>query len=309
MKDAVVFFFFTILCVISCRGQQPPEVTISLPVDNTTVSGITTVFVVAEDNEAGDSVALFIDDSIVCGYDERPFLYSWNTHVLDDNTEHSLYAHAYDRDGNEGVSDTVYVIISNGPLLFADGFESYIPGYTPALIWREIWPGVLDSTYVSQSYPHQGVKSYHSFGYAAYVRTDGVGFDTANVSCLSYEVSIMVPNNSENGALVGLFHRIDPQTGEIYDGVMFDPADHLVHVRGISPVATAFPWSRAAWYDVRVALDFSQGLMNVWIGTALVAENVETAYSTLSDTFALSTIYGCDGGIFYDDVRIAREEQ
>jgi hypothetical protein len=307
MRDVIAYLSVTILCGIGCGGQQLPEVTISLPVDNTSVCGITTVLVVTEDNETVDSVALFIDDSIACGFDERPFLYSWNTHTLDDNTEHFLYACACDKAGNEGVSDTVFVTIDNGPLLFGDGFESYIPGLRPVSIWQEIWPGVIESTYVSPTISNEGVKSYHSFGYAAYVRTDGVGFDTAGVSHLTYEVSVLVPDESANGALVGLFHRINPELGEIYNGVMFSPTDHHIHIRGVDSVVTSFVWDHAVWYGVRVEVDFTQELMDVWIDTSLVAESIATTYSTLTDTFALSTIYGYNGGVYYDMVRVLKE--
>lgn len=307
MRCIFIYPFLAALFVIGCGVQQLPEVVISQPLDSTSVKGITTVLIVADEYEAVDSVVLFIDGNFTRGYSEPPFLYSWNTHVIDDNTDHFLCARAYDNDGNEGASDTVYVTVDNGSLLFGDDFESYVVGYTPEPIWKEIWPGVIESTYVSQVTSHEGVKSYHSFGYAAYVRTDGVGIDTTDVVYLAYEISVMVPHGSTNGALAGLFHRIDPETGEIYNGVMFSPADHHVHVRGISPVVTSFVWASEIWYDVRVELDFAQEFMNVWIDTFLIAENVETLCSTLTDTFAVSTIHGYDGGVYYDEVRVFKE--
>jgi hypothetical protein len=199
------------------------------------------------------------------------------------------------------------VIVYNGPVLFADDFESYIPGYQPFPIWQEIWPGVSESTYVSQSLSHNGVKSYRSYGFTEYVRTDGIGVTFPDAQRLVYRCSVMMPQESENGALFGFFVRISPQVGEIYNGVMFDPSDHKVYVRGSVPDTTGFVWDSDVWYDVEVALDIMQAQMSVTIDDHTIATTVPLGDTALLDTFTLSTIYGGSGSVYYDDVLLIEE--
>jgi len=307
MRYLFILYLLTAFFYIACSDHQSPEVSVNIPDDGSLVQGIATVHVSASDNQGIDSVALFIDDDLICGYTVSPFLYSWNTHVLPDSSVHALYAIAIDEVGNEGCSDTIAVTVFNGSLVFADNFESYVPGHQLAPIWRDIWPGVMESTYVSQSLPHAGVKSYRSFGYADYVRTDGIGISIANCQRVAYEYAVLIPGESGNGALVGFFVRIHPQVGEIYNGVLFDPADHKVYVRGVLPDTTGFTWTADVWYSVRVMMDFEQAYMDVWLDQQQVAVNIPLADSSMLDTFAIATVYGFDGSVYYDDVRISRE--
>lgn len=292
---------------LGCGDHQPPEVSITMPASGAIVCGITTVHISASDNRDVDSVALLIDGDLANGYTTSPFVYSWNTHILSDSSMHTLCALAYDDDANEGYSDTVLVIVYNGSLVFKDDFESYIHGYPPSPIWFEIWPGVTDSAYVSQYVACEGIKSYHSFGYADFVRTDGIDIDLAGASQLTYECSVMIPGESQNGALFGFFVHITPGIGEIYNGVMFNPEDQLIHVRGVLPDTTDFSWAPGDWYHVRAVLDIAQAFMDVWVDDQLIADDIHLADTAWIDTFAVSTMYEYDGGVYYDNVKISRE--
>jgi hypothetical protein len=307
MRYILILLIVTQLICLSCTDHRAPEVAIMVPSDGALIYGIATVHLIANDNETVDSVALFIDNECVRAFAESPFLYSWDTRALADSSVHELYGLACDDKGNEGWSDTISVTVINGTILFADDFESYIAGNRPSPIWHEIWPGVLDSTYVSQVLPHNGLKSYRSYGYAEYVRTDGVEVTVSDIQRLIYECSTMIPEGSGNGALMGFFVWVSPQLGEIYDGVMFDPDDHRVYVRGGAPDTTGFIWASDVWYNVRVVLDITQAYMEVWIDDQQIAVNIPMADTAWLDTFALSTIYGYNGDVLYDDVMIYSE--
>lgn len=97
---------------LSC-GTEAPEVDVTSPTDGEIVGGIVAVIADARDNAGVMDVEFYIDDTLHFDDLESPYEYQWNTYGLEDNSTHTIYAIAYDRDGNETASDAISVIVDN----------------------------------------------------------------------------------------------------------------------------------------------------------------------------------------------------
>ena len=89
-----------------------PSVSISSPSGGQTVSGTTTVQVVAFDDTAVAAVDLFRDGALVATDSSAPYSFAWNT-TTSTNGSHGLHAVARDGAGNSGSSATTVVTVSN----------------------------------------------------------------------------------------------------------------------------------------------------------------------------------------------------
>ena len=86
----------------------PPTLSITHPLDATTISGTVNIAVQASDDTGVKEVKIYIDgNEINTGYS-----YSWNTTDYE-NGSHSIYAKAWDYSNNEGTSEIIYVTINN----------------------------------------------------------------------------------------------------------------------------------------------------------------------------------------------------
>jgi hypothetical protein len=108
-------WFIIILLFISCEeGVNPglPEISISSPLNNATVAGVTPISVLIADDNGIASVEFFLDGNLLETLHNEPYTANWNT--LDyENGEHSLQCRAIDIDGNETLSNQIIVRVAN----------------------------------------------------------------------------------------------------------------------------------------------------------------------------------------------------
>ncbi len=97
----------------SASDRTNPAASITAPTSGT-VAGTVSVNVTASDNQAVDSVKLYINGYLHATDLEAPFEFSWDTTALSDGTA-NLVARATDEAGNTGDSSTVAVTVDNVP--------------------------------------------------------------------------------------------------------------------------------------------------------------------------------------------------
>lgn len=89
-----------------------PQVAISAPLANATVSGLVPVNITASDNVGVTKVELRVNGNLYATDSSSPFAFSWDSTKVA-NGMASLVATAYDAAGNAGASTTVAVNVSN----------------------------------------------------------------------------------------------------------------------------------------------------------------------------------------------------
>jgi hypothetical protein len=300
-----LLLIITITILLDCK-KESPLIEITNPPDGVIVEGIVEITARVIDGNDIWSVGFFIDDSLVKFFENEPYSYRWNTIPLPDSSIHTIYAKASLKNGEYITSETISVMVYN-IMLFYDDFEYYYAGNYPSQYWFQIWPGIVESTYVDTLFSYEGNKSFRIFGSSQWVRTDGIELDLTKLNKLTYEYALTIPEQCSTGALAGFFVKISPTLGTIYNGVLFDYSDSLVYVRGTDPQATEYRWYHNTWYDIWVSLDYNSLLMDVWINGQKIADDISAASKTISDTFALSTEYGAGGAVYFDEIRIFKQ--
>ena len=113
-----------------CRDTTKPNVAITYPANNSTVSGIVTIRATATDNVGVVKVEFYIDGQKVGEDTSSPYEYSWNTDNLQYNSTHTIQAKAYDNAGNVGESPQITVTIGDtqAPLVTINSPGSTVPG-------------------------------------------------------------------------------------------------------------------------------------------------------------------------------------
>jgi len=306
MKDlfySIITILFLLIILQANCGKKDFVIEITNPEDGEMVEGIVEITARVIDGENILSLGFFIDDSLVKFFEDEPYIYKWNTIPLPDSSIHTIYAKASLKNGEYITSETISVMVYN-IMLFYDDFEYYYINDYPSQYWFQIWPGMVESTYVDTLFSYQGNKSFRICGSSQWVRTYGIELDLTKLNKLTYEYGLMIPENSPAGALAGFFVKISPSLGTILNGVLFDFNDSLVYVRGNDPQPTNFRWHRNTWYNIRVNLDYDSLLMDVWINGQMIAEDISAASKSISDTFALSTEYGAGGAVYFDEIKI-----
>jgi hypothetical protein len=307
-----VFAFLMMLCLslMTC-GKNVPEVAITSPADGASVAGFVNIVIDATDAEGVLSVQVVIDDTIVCADTDTPYVYTWNTTNLVDNSSHVIFAIASDFDGNETGSDKIHVTIGNIQLPFTDDFESYDQfEYPSSGGW---WPirdaSVGSGTFVDSGNAYQGHNIFRLEGGFFEPRVDGVFLDLSTVDKLTYEYAVFMPYmGSSGGSLVGFYVQPDSYSCYIYNAVCFSRADHIVYVAGETAVATGYSWTEDTWYKVRVDIDYDQLLLNAWIDTVQIMNNLNAASKNTSKNFVLCTELNTDCVAVYDDISISRTQ-
>lgn len=306
MKQKACIVIFFLLLLNSC-GDKPPEINIAFPHEGSLIGGIVEIVTEATDDVV--QVDFYIDDTLLYTCRAFPFVFSWNTYPLTDSTLHTVCAKATDRTDNEAYSNTVSVTVYNGPIIFADDFESYIPSTYPYAGWFEIWMGAGSShSYVESGVAHAGAQSFRLRGTQDWVRTDGVELVLTNIHELTYETSLMIPSGQSTGALFGFFMLVNPSLGTIYNGIWFRQEDNLVYACGIAEDSTGFSWYHDVWYSVKTVLDYDALMMDVWIDGQQIVFDLPAMPSGWADTFALATEHGAGGIVYYDDIMIFESE-
>jgi hypothetical protein len=105
--------FAPILMLLSffCMGMEPsppkppadttpPQVSITAPSNNVTVSGIVNIQAQATDNKGIYKVEFYVDNGLKSTIASLPYAYSWDT-AFDTNAAHTLKVIAYDASNNK----------------------------------------------------------------------------------------------------------------------------------------------------------------------------------------------------------------
>lgn len=95
------------------NDKTPPTVLITYPPDGSSVSNAVTVNVTTEaiDNIKVEEVDFYIDGQMYFSDTLEPWICGWVTSGLADQSEHTIYAKAYDNARNYGISTIISVII------------------------------------------------------------------------------------------------------------------------------------------------------------------------------------------------------
>ena len=107
-----------LLFVLSCDTTEPdttsPEVTITFPIDNSTVSEVVVITCISTDNEGVDKVELWVDGVSTGIIDEfEPYSFNWNTTSFENGSSHSISIRSYDTSENVKDSEPISLIVDN----------------------------------------------------------------------------------------------------------------------------------------------------------------------------------------------------
>ncbi len=116
MKRYLSILLATIVLILCCADEEPPVVNIIYPLDNSVVSDTVLIEASATDNREVARVEFYLSDSLIGVTEYMPFMHLLITEDMPDSSFYSLYAKAYDRAGNEGVSPVVkFFVFDNLP--------------------------------------------------------------------------------------------------------------------------------------------------------------------------------------------------
>jgi hypothetical protein len=90
----------------------PPTVSVTAPIDGSTVSGNTTITANASDNVGVTKVEWYLDGSLQGSTTSSPYSFTWNTRNAS-NGSHQITSKSYDAAGNMGTSTAITVTVSN----------------------------------------------------------------------------------------------------------------------------------------------------------------------------------------------------
>lgn len=118
--------FLCITLFFSCEEPQdtsPPSLEIISHISNQTVSGISTIVVISEDNKNVEKVEFQINNQSVFNDYESPYEYDWNTELLENLSEHILQVTSYDESGNFTKSNAMTLIVDNRVIIWGQYFD------------------------------------------------------------------------------------------------------------------------------------------------------------------------------------------
>ncbi|MCX7942867.1 MAG: Ig-like domain-containing protein [Dictyoglomaceae bacterium] len=119
MRRKIFKFTLFIIFIILLNGCIPPkdtilpQISIIYPINEQKVSGTIIIHIQASDNVEVVKIEIFIDGNKVAEDKQSQYEYSWNTDNLQYNSQHIIFAKAYDNAGNVGISNTVVVNIGD----------------------------------------------------------------------------------------------------------------------------------------------------------------------------------------------------
>lgn len=304
-----------ILCVtlwIGCmRDNESPDVQITNPANGSVVSGTVNITAEATDNKGVEKVEFYIDGVIVSTSTSRPYTYSWSTTSLQDSSSHTIYAKAFDAADNEGISQTVSVIVNNGSggggggLLWSDGFETYSIGSWPLPYWIN---SGNDSGYVDNSVYHSGSQSFKLYGvigsfWAAHAN-HAIGTTAPwSVECYIKTGSEDIPPDGHQVRATLQLHVQPDWTSDGRILVNFHK-DGNIYSSGNQTLGT---YQTETWYKVKIKYEYpvsGQVRCIYWINDNQVGQETLTPVSN-ENNLAYITLIAQAGTVWYDDVSMS----
>ncbi|MEO0185033.1 MAG: hypothetical protein ABIL20_04475 [candidate division WOR-3 bacterium] len=104
---------------------------------------------------------------------------------------------------------------------------------------------------------------------------------------------------------MGFYVQEDSFSFYLCNAVCFSYYDHLVYVFGDTSATTSYSWTEDTWYEVRAVIDYEQLLMDVWIDTVQIINDLRAVPQNTSKTFVLCTELYSDCITLYDNVNIS----
>jgi hypothetical protein len=96
----------------SSKDEAKPIVSLTSPVKDAKLSGVTTLLASASDNDKIAKVEFYVDNQLVATASTTPYMASWGTSSIIDGS-HTITAKAYDASGNVGISDSTAITTDN----------------------------------------------------------------------------------------------------------------------------------------------------------------------------------------------------
>jgi len=201
---------------------------------------------------------------------------------------------------------SIFVPHVNGQetVVFQDDFESYAVSTFPySSGWEIVWNGagnqyqvITDSYYAS---PTRSLQLRGSYGWSVVVKKDF----SSNSSLIGYEARLMAPPGGGGGIA---FCNIPIETwGRYYAYVGFS-GDGFIWAcsHGNEGYQQLQPYTSYTWYKIRVLIDRSARIYDVWIDDVLKGHSIPIAddpWEILSLQFQVGWI---DNNGYFDDVKV-----
>ena len=189
-------------------------------------------------------------------------------------------------------------------VIFQDYFESYAVGTFPSSGgWQIVWNGAGDSYQViTDSYsdsPTRSLQLMGSYGWSSVVKKD---FSTSS-NMIGYEASLMGPPGG--GGTVGFFNTPIETWGRYYALVGFGTSGYIEAAEKSSEVLHQLqPYTPNTWYKIRVVVDRTARLFNVWIDGVLKGLNIPIYYDPYEILSLQLQVGWVDAKGYFDDVKV-----
>jgi hypothetical protein len=189
------------------------------------------------------------------------------------------------------------------PPVFADDFESYGLGTFPgAGGWSLVYSGAgASSQYVDATHAVSGAKALHLAGGSS-CWSATAAHDVAFPQAFSYELNVYVDQVVACGCSSFLV-EVGPSTGyhvaflcdgRMYARLRYDPLE----------VQALMPYQARTWYHLKVDVDRSTGLFDVYVDGALVGANLQSLDTGTPTQFFVAAEHGVSPVAWFDDVKI-----
>ena len=103
----------------------PPTVVMHEPAANQTVSGLVNITALVTDDVGINRVEFYLNYDLESTISSYPYTYEWNSTIIEDDTEHTWYAKAFDTSENDTQSQPLSVTVNNNDNDPPNGFFLY----------------------------------------------------------------------------------------------------------------------------------------------------------------------------------------
>ena len=103
----------------------PPTVVMYEPAANQTVSGLVNITALVTDDVGINRVEFYLNYDLESTISSYPYTYEWNSTIIEDDTEHTWYAKAFDTSENDTQSQPLSVTVNNNDNDPPNGFFLY----------------------------------------------------------------------------------------------------------------------------------------------------------------------------------------
>ena len=160
-------------------------------------------------------------------------------------------------------------------IIFSDDFESYTVGTFPSIRgWQIVWNGagnqyqMVTDTYSSS--PTKSLQLMGSYGWSVVVKKD---FSSSS-NLIGYEAYIMASSNGEP-ICVSFFNQYIETWGRYYANIEFASDGYIwACEHNLEVVHQLQSYTPYTWYKIRVVVDKTARLYDVWIDDVLKGHNI-----------------------------------